>query len=59
MKCKHKWEEDERFEDGGIMMFFGKVGEVKRETRMVCKNCGAFDYIKVPISDVSRKEARA
>jgi len=46
-KCNHEWEEDERFKDGKIIMLFGKIGNVKRETRMICKKCGAIKYQEV------------
>ncbi len=45
-ECKHQWEEDEFFAEGGVMMFTGKMGNIHQETRMVCKKCNKIDYIK-------------
>lgn len=44
MQCLHEWEEDERFASGGVIMLFGKIGDIKRETRMICKKCGEVKY---------------
>ncbi len=44
MKCKHDWEMDERMKGDGVMMFFGKIGEVKREWRYICNLCGEVKY---------------
>ena len=45
IECKHIWEEDERFEEGGAIMLFGKIGEVQEETRVICNKCGAYNYL--------------
>ena len=37
---------DKRFEDGTVMMFFGDIGNIKRELRVVCEKCGSVDYVK-------------
>jgi len=44
-ECKHEWEEDENFKDGTVKMFFGNIGSVQEEIRVVCKKCKEVDYI--------------
>ena len=46
-KCKHKWKEDELFKKGAVIMFFGGLDDLNRETRMICKLCGEIKYIKL------------
>jgi hypothetical protein len=46
MVCEHAWIEDELFGCGAVKMFYGDIGDVHEETRMVCHKCGAVDYIK-------------
>ena len=51
MNCEHKFEEDERFKSGGVIMLSGPIGKVEQETRMVCKKCGRIDYVpKITVS---------
>lgn len=43
-RCRHVWKEDKRFASGEVMMFFGSLKEIKRETRFVCARCGTITY---------------
>ena len=43
-ECEHEWKEDERFKGNGVIMLFGNIGDVNRESRVICKKCGAVDY---------------
>ncbi|KKM62557.1 hypothetical protein LCGC14_1520450 [marine sediment metagenome] len=44
MVCEHKWEKDEIFEGDGVMLFFGPIGDIKREWRYICQKCGEIKY---------------
>lgn len=44
MGCKHDWKIDPMFANGAVMMFFGKIGQVKREMRYFCNKCGGVKY---------------
>jgi hypothetical protein len=46
MKCNHNWKEDEHFKQGKVIMFFGDIGNVNQETKVICSKCGEIDYIK-------------
>jgi len=46
MKCEHKWKEDELFKTTAVTMFFGGIGEIEEETRVICQECGEVDYVK-------------
>jgi hypothetical protein len=43
-ECKHEWKEDELFANGGIIMMFGNINDIKQESRFVCKRCGKINY---------------
>ena len=47
IKCKHEYIEDERFKDGSVMMIFGNIGNLKCESRFICKLCGHVKYEEV------------
>ena len=44
LKCNHKFKIDPLFECGAVMMFAGKIGDVKQEMRYICSKCGEVDY---------------
>ena len=46
MECKHEWVEDEMFKSGAVTMLFGNIGDVNEETKVICKKCGEWDYVK-------------
>ncbi len=46
IECKHDWKEDELFKSGAVVMLFGDIGNIDRETRMVCFKCKAVNYVK-------------
>lgn len=43
--CKHKWEEDEMFASGAIMIISGNPNCLGEETKLVCEKCGEEKYV--------------
>ena len=44
-KHEHIWEEDEMFASGIITMIGGTIDDLGEETRVICKECGAADFV--------------
>jgi len=49
MKCKCGTEmiEDEMFASGGAIMITGNLNNLKRETRLICKQCKSVEYVVI------------
>ncbi len=45
-KCKHEWIEDELFKSGAVTMFFGKLNNIKKESKYICKNCSEIKFME-------------
>ena len=57
-KCNHEWIEDELFKSGAVVMLFGNIGDVQRETRVICKKCGMVNYMQVMTGKLALEEAQ-